>query len=93
MAKRAGSAVFSIARADASVLLGDLDRNEPSPLYAYLVKQLTIAGQSHPPMDFLIAEDHVEPFRQWLDRAKARHTRNGHWETAQAFARVRRSER
>ena len=92
MAARVSRAFFSITTADAQVLLADLDRNEPSALYAYLVKQLTAARPGHPPRDVLIAGHYVESFRGWLDRAQARHARAGQWEKAEAFARVRKSE-
>ena len=91
MGTQAGNVVFSIAPADAAVLLGDLQPDEPSALYAQLFKRLTAVV--HPSTELRITEDHAEAFRNWLDRAKLRHARNGDSRKAQAFARVRRSER
>lgn len=90
MGSRAGSVVFSVARADAAVLLGDLQPDEPSALYAQLFKRLSAAV--YPTTELRLTEDDAEAFRNWLDRAKLRHARNGDSKKAQAFARVRRSE-
>jgi hypothetical protein len=92
MGKRVGSAVFAIAPADAAVLLGDLQPNEPSPLYAQLFKRLMAGGRVHETTELRLAEDHADAFRGWLDRATVRHDKNGDSKKAQAFARVRRSE-
>jgi hypothetical protein len=92
MGKRAGSAVFAVAPADAAVLLGDLRPDEPSPLYAQLFKRLTADGRIHVTTEFRMTEDDADAFRNWLDRAKVRHDRNGDSKKAQAFARVRRTE-
>jgi hypothetical protein len=88
-----GTALFSIAQADVGVLLDDLDPNESSPLYAWLFKQLTAGLDVYPRTELQVAEDHAEAFRRWLDRAKIRHTKSGASQKAQAFGRVRKSER
>ena len=93
MRKRAGTALFCVAQADVTVLLEDLDSDEPSVLYAQLFQQLTAAVDIYPTMPLRIAEHHAGAFRSWLDRAKARHAKNGDLKKAQAFARVRSSER
>jgi hypothetical protein len=99
MRRRAGSAVFFVASADAAVLLGDLQRDEPSALYAEVFKRLTAAfpiaeGHAEAFRTALpIAEGHAEAFRTWLDRAKLQHARNGDSMKAQAFERIQRSER
>ena len=90
---RTGTILFYVAQADVGVLLGDLDPNEPATLYAGLFKQLTAGLDAYPMTELRIAEDHAEAFRDWLDRAKLRHMRNGESSKAQAFGRVRRSER
>jgi len=90
---RTGPALFYVAQADVGALLGDLDPNEPSSLYAWLFKQLTAGLDAYPMTELRIAEDHAEAFRNWLDRAKIRHMRNGESTKADAFGRVRRSER
>jgi len=95
MEKRAGTtgtALFCVAPADVAVLLEDLDPSEPSVLYAQIFKQLSAAVEIYPTMPLRIADHHAETFRNWLDRAKARHAKNGDSERAQAFARVRSSE-
>jgi len=90
MGTRAGSGVFAVAPADAAVLLGDLQRDEPSELYAQLFRRLIAAV--HPTTELRFNEAHAEVIRNWLDRAQLRHTRNGDSRKAQAFARVRSSE-
>jgi len=91
MGRRAGSAVFFVASADAAVLLGNLQRNEPSALYAEVFKRLTASVD--PITELSIAEGHAEAFRKWLDRAKLQYARNGDSMKAQAFERIQRSER
>jgi hypothetical protein len=91
MGKKSSTVLFVVAQADAIALLSDLDSNEPSALYAQLFRQLTAAAQVSS-TELPIPEDHAESFREWLDRAQLRHTRNGDLKKAQAFGRVRRSE-
>jgi hypothetical protein len=92
MRKQAGWALFFVAPADAEILCGDLDPAEPSPLYAQVFRKLTAACDIQATTELRITEDDAEPFRDWLDRAKARHSKNGDSQRAQAFARVRGSE-
>jgi hypothetical protein len=86
------TALFIVAPPDAAILCGDLDPAEPSPLYAQVFKRLTAARDIRATTELRISEDHAEPFRDWLDRANARHAKNGDSKKAEAFARVRRSE-
>ena len=90
--RRTDTARFYVAQADVAVLLGDLDPNEPSTLYAQLFKQLT-AGLDVSMTELRIAEDQAEAFRSWLDRAKNRYMNSGASQKAHAFGRERRSER
>lgn len=87
---------FYVAKADVGVLLGELDEREASVLFARVFRQLRAVAAD--PMNANGAElqidvAHVDPFREWLDRAGLRHARNGDPMKARAFARVRDSER
>ena len=57
-----------------------------------LFKRLTADGRIHVTTEFRMTEDDADAFRNWLDRAKVRHDRNGDSTKAHVFARVRRSE-
>jgi hypothetical protein len=95
MGKPRQTVYFQVAKADVSVLLGDLDEHEPSALFAHVFKQLSAAAANPIQPDTAeieIDEAHAEAFREWLQRARLRHAKNGDPVKARAFARVRRRE-
>jgi hypothetical protein len=85
---------FDVARGDVPILLKELDPRESSILYSQAFNQLShmLAHPALPTSELHIPDIHVEPFRRWLDRAHARHAKNGDQEKADTFARVRDSE-
>jgi hypothetical protein len=92
---------FAVSRRDVSMMLAELTHNHPAVLYAPLMDALLAAaadldtnasgldaGRTQT-IDLVLADELMEVFREWLDRAARREGTSGDAAKAQAFARIR----